>query len=146
MSNNELIEEDEKFIDQWMIRPCWLYKAEYDECTCFRGRFHQYFIHGHKLDCSAWKKDYNNCNIWESEQSQQAYDALINSENERRRERLRGHYGNKVWKKRETPPENWNAPLPDWLQERIEKSKLYNLHKEEEKRKAENKEKYCTIM
>jgi len=26
-----------------------------------RGRFHQLYTIGHKIDCTKWKEDYNNC-------------------------------------------------------------------------------------
>lgn len=29
--------------------------------------------------------------------------------------RLRAHYSNKVWEKRDAPPEDWNKKLPDYL-------------------------------
>lgn len=41
---------------------------------------------------------------------------MIESEKERRNERLRGHYNNNVWEKRDTPPDDWNKPLPENLQ------------------------------
>lgn len=45
-------------------------------------------------------------------------DELLTSEKKRRLERLRPHYKNDVWQKREEPPSDWNAPLPDWLVKR----------------------------
>lgn len=42
--------------------------------------------------------------------------SVIESEKERRNERLRGHYKNTVWEKRDTPPDDWNKPLPESLQ------------------------------
>lgn len=36
----------------------------------------------------------------------------------RRLKRLKGHYKNDVWKKRDNPPENWAAPLPEWLEQK----------------------------
>lgn len=43
---------------------------------------------------------------------------MIASEKKRKLERLKPHYQNKVWKKRDKPPENWNAPLPEWIVEK----------------------------
>ena len=31
-------------------------------------------------------------------------------------ERMKAHYENDVWEKRESPPKNWNTPLPPHLQ------------------------------
>ncbi|XP_021206473.1 uncharacterized protein LOC105842222 isoform X3 [Bombyx mori] len=58
--------------DKWMIRNCDIYEDEYDECTSFRARFHQYFIFGETLDCNQWKKDYDNCCKWESKKDVKA--------------------------------------------------------------------------
>lgn len=49
---------------------------------------------------------------------------LIASEKQRRYARLRPHYENDVWEKREKPPENWNAPLPEWMQEKFKNTYL----------------------
>ncbi|XP_023341421.1 uncharacterized protein LOC111711321 [Eurytemora carolleeae] len=45
-----------------------------------------------------------------------------------------GHYSNDVWEKRTTPPEDWNAPLPDWFKEKNDSSylQLYMDTKEKE--------------
>lgn len=50
-----------------------MYKAEYDDCTSIRGRFHQYFIFGSSIDCTQWEKDYHNCYQWEKNKSDEAY-------------------------------------------------------------------------
>ena len=49
---------------------------------------------------------------------------IIQSEKKRRLERLRPHYTNDVWKRRTSPPEDWNKPLPDWMQKQYENSFL----------------------
>ena len=36
-----------------------------------------------------------------------------------------GHFKNDVWEKRTSPPEDWNAPLPDWFLEKRKKSRLH---------------------
>ena len=55
------------------------------------------------------------------------------------RERLRNHYENDVWEKREKPPseEEWNKPLPEYMRERQEKSYLA-LWKKTQEEKDEN--------
>ncbi|KAF7988776.1 hypothetical protein HCN44_007086 [Aphidius gifuensis] len=103
---------------EWMLRACRVYKEEYDDCTSFRGRFQQNFVYGEKLDCSQWKTDYDNCKKWKKTDDDDAYTELVASEKKRRLERLRPHYQNNVWEKREEPPKDWNAPLPDYLVQR----------------------------
>jgi len=115
---------------EWMIRPCMVYKDEYDECCSVKARFHQYFIFGKSLDCNQWKTDYHNCYQWQKHKSEEAYDELIKSEKERRIQRLRSHLQNDVWEKREKPPENWNDPLPEWMQKEFENSYLHIRNKE----------------
>lgn len=57
----------------FQIRPCEIYRDEYNECKYWKSRFHQYFIHGHKVDCSSWQKDFKNCEIWQENKSKDAY-------------------------------------------------------------------------
>lgn len=40
---------------------------------------------------------------------------VIHNEKLRRKERLMSQINNDVWEKRSSPPENWNAPLPDYI-------------------------------
>ena len=56
---------------------------------------------------------------------------MIESEKERRQERLKGHYNNNVWERREAPPEDWKKPLPDYLQKAqvTNHNYLHLLHK-----------------
>ncbi|XP_071557994.1 synaptic plasticity regulator PANTS [Temnothorax nylanderi] len=132
---------------EWMVRPCMVYKDEHDECTSIRARFHQYFIFGEMLDCDQWKTDYHNCYQWQKYKSEEAYDELIRSEKERRAKRLHAHYQNNVWEKREKPPENWNTPLPEWMQKAFENSYLH-IRSQEIKQGAEvsSLDTRCTIL
>ncbi|XP_017757705.1 PREDICTED: UPF0545 protein C22orf39 homolog [Eufriesea mexicana] len=130
---------------EWMIKPCAIYKDEFKDCSSIRARFHQYFIFGEILDCKQWKKDYINCCQWEKNKNKEAYNELIANERERRFKRLKGHYGNNVWEKRDKPPENWNAPLPTWLEERNKNSYLKYVNDHEKQRKEIGKYS-CIIM
>ncbi|XP_034840133.1 synaptic plasticity regulator PANTS [Maniola hyperantus] len=133
--------------DKWLIRDCEIYKDEYKECTSFRARFHQYFIYGETLDCNQWKKDYNNCCKWTDDGDLKAAEAVIKSERIRRLDRLRGHYQNNVWTKREAPPPDWDKPLPEWMVKRDENTYLAYKAKEMREGKEEESEKsFCSIM
>ncbi|XP_028165298.1 synaptic plasticity regulator PANTS [Ostrinia nubilalis] len=133
--------------DKWLIRDCSLYEDEYDECTSFRGRFHQYFIYGRTLDCNQWKRDHDNCCKWVNKKDVKAAEAVINSEKARRMERLRAHYRNDTWKKRDAPPEDWAKPLPEWMVKRDENTLLAIKAKEIREGKDEKVEKsFCSIM
>ncbi|XP_023946876.2 UPF0545 protein C22orf39 homolog [Bicyclus anynana] len=133
--------------DKWLIRDCEVYKDEYKECTSFRGRFHQYFIYGDTLDCNQWKKDYNNCCKWTDDKDLKAAEAVINSEKNRRLERLKSHYQNDTWTKRDGPPPDWEQPLPDWMVKRDENTYLAHKAKEmKEGKEDESITSYCSIM
>ncbi|XP_055918895.1 UPF0545 protein C22orf39 homolog [Eupeodes corollae] len=103
--------------DSWAIRPCHIYKEEYSDCTSIKARFHQYFIHGESVDCSQWLTDYQNCTKYEDSNGNNiaAGEAIVQSEEERRNIRLKAHYANTTWKKRQSPPDDWAKPLPEWL-------------------------------
>ncbi|XP_068234523.1 synaptic plasticity regulator PANTS [Palaemon carinicauda] len=96
----------------WLVKPCERYKEEYSECTSIKAKFHQYFINGETEDCSQWKKDYNSCLDFRNKRDLEALDNVITSERLRRKKRLEGHYQNDVWEPRESPPEDWNKPIP----------------------------------
>ncbi|KPI91664.1 PREDICTED: UPF0545 protein C22orf39 homolog [Papilio xuthus] len=133
--------------EKWLIRDCEVYKDEYKECTSFRGRFHQYFIFGELLDCKQWKRDYDNCCKWENSKDVKAAVAVIESEKQRRLERLRAHYRNDTWKKRDAPPADWDKPLPEWMAKRDENTYLALKAKEmREGKTEETSDSLCTIM
>lgn len=138
--------ETSDIIDEWLIRDCDLYNDEYDECTSFRGRFQQYFVYGESIDCNQWKKDYDNCCKWRSKKDIKAAEALITSEKSRRLERLKAHYSNDIWKKRESPPPDWDKPLPDWMVKRDENTYLAHRAREIKEGKLEEEKSSCNIM
>lgn len=131
------------------IRPCFLYKDEYSDCTSIKARFHQYFIHGESIDCSQWKTDQKNCQLWEDKRDLIAATDVIKSEERRRLTRLQAHYGNTVWTKRSEPPEQWNAPLPAWLEEKNKNTYLELKSKELRGEKVDDPDAgkgFCSIM
>ncbi|XP_037816307.1 UPF0545 protein C22orf39 homolog [Lucilia sericata] len=135
--------------DEWAIRPCAVYKDEYDDCTSFKARFHQYFINGQNTDCTQWQTDYNNCVKYRDSNGNDvdAGVAVIKSEEERRLKRFHGHYANTVWEKRKSPPEDWSKPLPEWMEKKNENSYLQLKQLEMEgKVPAQDEKSYCSIM
>ena len=138
--------EDQSHKDNWMVRPCEIYKEEYDDCKSIRARFHQYFVFGKTIDCTQWKEDYENCYLWDKYKSNIAYEKLISSEKKHRMERLEGHYRNNVWQRRDKPPENWNAPLPEEIAKKYENTYLKYMSDELKAESEGKKKSYCTIM
>lgn len=72
--------------------------------------------------------------------------AVIKSEKERRLNRLRAHYRNDTWKKREAPPDDWAKPLPEWMAKRDKDTYLAQKSKELKEGITENPKSSCTIM
>ncbi|XP_031631321.1 UPF0545 protein C22orf39 homolog [Contarinia nasturtii] len=138
---------------EW-IRPCSIYKDEFKECKSFKGRFNQYYVFGEYLNCDQWRDDYNNCQKHSWFDDKEAGTSVIQSELSRRAARLKAHYDNDVWTKREHPPSDWNKPLPAFLAERSKYSyltlKATELNEEEQlnaKSLSEpNKSSFCTFM
>lgn len=73
-------------------------------------------------------------------------EALINSEKVRRLERLKAHYKNDIWKKRDSPPQDWDKPLPEWMAKRDENSYLAHRAKEMRDGKVVEDQSSCVLM
>lgn len=126
-----------------------MYKDEYDDCTSFKARFHQYFINGENTDCTQWKTDYKNCLRYRESNNNDVDSgvAVIKSEEERRLKRFKGHYDNNVWKKRSEPPADWTTPLPEWMEKKNENSYLQLKQMEADgKVPVQDEKSYCLIM
>ncbi|KAF6203754.1 hypothetical protein GE061_002089 [Apolygus lucorum] len=150
MSDSKKSDELDTNIDElvkkysWMVRPCILYKEEYSDCTSIKSRFHQMFVDGSMEDCSQWKYDYDNCSKWKNDANPKAFKELIESEMQKREARLGAHNANDVWKRREKAPENWSAPLPAWMEEKMQASYLAMKAEEAKQGKLKN-EFFCVI-
>lgn len=148
-----------KFIQ---IRDCSVYKSEHKECKSIKGRFNQYFIFGESLDCENWRNDYNNCQRLNWLGDKEAAVKVIESEMQRRANRLKTHDANDTWTRRDKPPEDWSKPLPQFMIERNANSYLEMKGKEyaeeQERLRREdlelaskpndniNKNSFCTFM
>lgn len=55
---------------------------------------------------------------------------LLESEDERRHRRMAAHNANDTWKKRTSPPKEWNSPLPEWFVKNNENTYLAAKSKE----------------
>lgn len=63
-------------------------------------------------------------------------------------QRLKAHYLNDTWKKRNSPPEDWAKPLPEYIQKEYEATYL-NIKSKEMKGETlpgNLEQSYCTIM
>lgn len=60
--------------------------------------------------------------------------------------RLRAHYQNDIWKKRESPPDDWAKPLPEWMIKRDENTYLAQKAREIREGKDVDAKSSCVIM
>lgn len=37
---------------------------------------------------------------------------------------MKAHYANDTWSKRKSPPKDWSAPLPEWIEKKNENTYL----------------------
>ncbi|KAL7041937.1 hypothetical protein ACKWTF_000964 [Chironomus riparius] len=148
--DSELILESEVKSNSWKIRPCHIYKEEYKDCKSIKARFQQYFVTGDILDCSSWAHDLNDCINFEDKGDYSAGKRVIDNEDDRRSDRMKGHTDNDVWRKRKQPPEDWNKPLPEYISKRYENSYLELKNREMKGESAPEtsirEPVYCTIM
>ncbi|GFY64940.1 uncharacterized protein TNIN_78812, partial [Trichonephila inaurata madagascariensis] len=89
-----------------------------------KAKFNQYFIFGHTLDCNEWKQDYQNCMQFRKKRDLKCLENVIESENDRKSKRMKAMEQNDVWTYRTSPPENWNSPMPRWMQKEKKNSLL----------------------
>lgn len=143
--SQETSESDEYpiHLEKGLIRPCERYEDEYNECKSAKSRRQQVFVYGEIQDCEDWARDLANCQKWAWQGDELAANAIIQSERKRLQGRLLPHIQNKVWSKRDHPPENWNAPLPEF--EEINKNSYLTLIRDQGEDAAKLTS-YCSIQ
>ena len=132
------VEEQMQLPQAWMCRPCEWYWDEGRECRRLRARVHQYFVFGELQDCSGWKRDYDSCIAFRKTRDLAHLNAVVASEEMRFNERMVAARNNDVWKYRSSPPPNWSAPLPEYLQQRTRGTLLEFFSKEQQHTPADS--------
>lgn len=69
---------------------------------------------------------------------------MIQSEINKRNNRWKAHYANNIWENRMSPPENWNEPLPEYIEQRRVHSTLKDSI--DEYSDGANSKSLCSIM
>lgn len=115
------------------LLPCDHYDHEYWQCSSFSGRIDRYYrgISISSDECKKFRELFDDCVKYEREPGG-SFDALLrlnNYENDLMRKRADAARVNDVWERRTKPPSDWNAPLPDWCQEKIVNSSWYKSSK-----------------
>ncbi|KAI5720104.1 hypothetical protein M8J77_001913 [Diaphorina citri] len=113
----------------WKIRPCAMYKMELKGCVGMQARFYQYFVDGELKDCTEWQRDLINCEKWTDNKDYKAAEEVILNEESRIKKRFTSHNRNNIWEHRASPPEDWDKPLPEWMQKEQENTFLYHQAK-----------------
>lgn len=101
--------------DSHLVRPCERYKEMYSSCKSIRHRFHQYYVYGELLDCNIYSNLYSCCMDFRKTRDERCLDPIIEWENNFFKTRLQTVKQNKVWKPRDNPPKEFDAPLPAHL-------------------------------
>lgn len=104
------------------VRPCERYKELYKSCSGWEGRLRQYYIYGETLDCSEYINNYKICMQYRKTKDLKLLDPIIDWELNLVQLRLKTVEQNKAWEFRDTPPTDFNAPLPDHIAQRQKKS------------------------
>lgn len=107
------------------IRPCERYEELYKSCRSIRSRVHQYYVYGELLDCKPHKENHTACREFRKTKDLKLLDRIIEWEKKLIHTRLMTVEQNKTWQMRESPPDDFESPLPDHIAKR-QKSSLFN--------------------
>lgn len=107
-----------------LVRPCERYKEMYKACKSIKHRVHQYYVYGELLDCNIYNDLHNHCMNYRKKRDEILLDPIIDWERNFILTRLKTETQNKVWELRDKPPEDFDAPLPEYLQKLHQNSKF----------------------
>ena len=116
-----------------LVRPCERYLELFKTCKSIRGRLHQYYVYGELFDCQPHKSNYDACMNYRKSGELSILDPIIEWETNMINTRLKTVEQNKVWKMRDSPPEDFNAPLPNFISRR-KASELFKRTDEESRK------------
>uniref|UniRef100_A0A6G1SEM9 Synaptic plasticity regulator PANTS n=1 Tax=Aceria tosichella TaxID=561515 RepID=A0A6G1SEM9_9ACAR len=115
--------------DALLVRPCERYRELFSSCKSIRGRIHQYYVYGELLDCSPNQDNYNACLNYRKTKDLKFLSKIIEWEKNLIMTRTNAERQNKTWQFRDSPPEDFNGPLPEFLAKRQANS-LFNREPE----------------
>jgi hypothetical protein len=116
------------------IQSCDAYIKDYRHCNKLTSRLEQYYVYGKRLDCKPLKELMLACLRYKQNVTLDDYKILIMNEQKKKEEFKRINEINKqndIWSYRDVAPSDWNAPLPEWAQDRIKQTSWFT--KEENK-------------
>lgn len=129
----ELVEKGKK-ADSNLVRPCERYKEMYNSCKSIKSKIYQYYVYGESLDCSQHLDNYDSCKKFRKTGDTNLLDSIIEWEKNLIMTRLKTVEQNKTWDLRTSPPQDFEAPLPEHLAARQKKSLFYTIEKRNSKK------------
>lgn len=131
------VQENENKNELNLVRPCERYKELYKSCRSFKSRIYQYYVYGETLDCTPHWDNYQSCLKYRKTKNVNLLEPIIKWEKNLIKTRLETVKQNKAWEMRDKPPEDFNKPLPEFIEKR-QKESLLRLY-ENNKNSKDNK-------
>jgi len=122
--------ESDGLKDEWIISPCDSYNSDYNDCLKTTSRIQQYYRLGEQVNCEFYKFLFEKCQKSRNHGDKSSLKDLVEYERFLVDDRKKNTEANDVWAKRDKPPHDWNAPLPDWCKERLQKTTWYESSKQ----------------
>lgn len=104
--------------DVHLVRPCERYKELLKSCKSVKGRLHQYYVYGELFDCNDLKQNYQSCLDYRKTKNIDELDPIIKWETCLINARTKATLANPTWEFRDTPPEDFDGPLPEFIRKR----------------------------
>lgn len=104
--------------DALLVRPCERYKELLKSCRSIKGRIHQYYVYGELFDCTPIDDNYKACLDYRRTKDSNVLVKIIEWEKDLITTRINAERQNATWQFRDTPPDDFNAPLPEFLAKR----------------------------
>ena len=140
-TSNKKIDKPEKQIvndKKENFLPCDHYEYEYKQCSSFKAKMYRYFrgeVYSENIhECNFYQQLFMDCMKYDRETSKNAnlLKDLKKYEVEMIIKRLDSMKQNNIWELRNTPPSDWNSPLPDWCEKQIKDTYWYkSINKKE---------------
>jgi len=110
------------------VRPCERYEELEKACKSISGRVNQYYVYGELIDCKQHLANYKSCMRFRRERNLELLEPIIAWEQNLIETRMNTVEQNKAWTARDSPPENFDKPLPEFITKR-HKSSLFHEFK-----------------
>lgn len=121
----EIVEKNTK-PNSHLVRVCETYQDFLRDCKSFKGRMYQYYVYGEMLDCSIHKENLDDCLLYRKTGNTDHLNKIIEWEQKMITSRNAATKNNISWEFRDSPPADFNSPLPSFLTKDNEKTLFKN--------------------